>query len=308
MEIIDQSMFGWAIFLKNEGEIGSQIKMSSSNLEEISSKEKEGKNYHNFLQKQQELMGQKTFSVLNQKLVLLESILKNHVPGFDEIFKLLIEEEISKIGGRRRQSSLPGDLPIEYFTRLFIYKKAKKNKKIFQNIGENIVAIRYNYFSELMFLQTTDSVIIYDLFQKKIYQIINGWPFRIKNFIIRRNLNYYTMKKTLNLSYKRYENFCVDYRSNIKIKEITETNIKEFIFEFRSITKYFKTFSNEVFFQKKDMVDKYVLVFQFFKSNKLCFFDFHYCFHKFDKLSRRHVHGVGTVSSLKDDQKNLVKK
>ena len=289
MRILDNNMFGFNICLQPENQVNSnKVKVSFKKDKETSSLNTARSTYLKKVRNSQLDMVNQIFREINKKIEKMEAYMIKEIPELKQIFQqtqLLLGEN-----NNRRAARMQREEP-NYFPRLFEYTISSKIEKAsqFKNMGfSHIVTMRYTYCSELIFFLNSDNtIIIYDLFQKKICQEINQWPFRIKDLIFRRNLNFYNSTSLLKVEFSKYEQF-VDRNesSQTNLEGVNQNDFQSLAFTSLSIKDYFIHFADEIWFHKRGKRDKFILVFQFEKKNQLFFFYFIYKYKKFELKDR----------------------
>lgn len=275
MKILDESMFGFAVFLKGNSPTEKQVSGCEIGENKLSHLERKRKEYLKLVRQKQQKIGEHIFEPLNLKLEKLESYLVEHIPGFKIIYKNY--ENQRKMGNKtkKRMQMQNEQIKLQILPRLVTYRAHERSlKKAFKNLPKNIFNIRFDYCSELIFfLGSNGSVFIYDLAQKKICQHIRDWPFEIIECITRRNLNFYSENSFWVVKFRKFKEieFQASFESGSEV--VTEESLQQFIHHKRGIRDYFEGFSDEIWFHKEELNDKYLLAFQFAKVNKLFLFE-----------------------------------
>lgn len=287
MKMLDQNMCGFSVCLQNEPNSDERkIKVTRTKPEDENSPA--SPRYLGRVRQLQLEMVQKIFKVINSKIAALEAYFLREIPEIRKVFEqaqlLLLEKGQNQRKAKTRLREEP-----DYLPRLFEYQVGKSVDKASQfksMLMTNIRAMRYTYCSELVFLLDSDNtIVIYDLFQRRICHQLNQWPFRTRNFILRRNLNFYNSKSLLKVEFSKFDQFLQRGDAHQKEKRIvTQDDFHDLAYISLSVRDYFQRFPDEIWFHKRGKRDKYILVFQFAKKSQLLFFNFVY---KFTKLQTK---------------------
>lgn len=290
MKMIDYNTFGFNFCLQEGGiDGGKRVKVSRMKEEDETEIHSSSAKYLEKVRKYQIEMVEKIFRVINQKLTKLEAHLIKEMP---EIIKIFEKEKIlrmEKLHGNKRSARLRNSAP-EIIPKLYEYiadsniSKPKRFKLTFQNI----IAFRYSYCSDLLFLiNSQNTIIVYDLFQMKVCQEISQWPWRIRDLIIRRNLNFYNSKSILRVEFNKLDTYVETTKIDYENSKVTENDILNFAYNVLDMNEYFNEFSNTVWFHKNNKRDNYIMAFQFEKKNQLIFFYYCYKFRKLEDPKRK---------------------
>lgn len=300
MKMLDQNMCGFSICLQNEKQSDQRkVKVSRTKAEDEGSPN--GGDYLNKVRKLQMEMAEKIFRVINTKIATMEAHFLREIPEIRKVFQqaqLLLQEKVNN----QRKARLREEP--DYLPRLFEYKigaNVDKPSQFKSMLMTNIRTMRYTYCSELVFLlDSENTIVIYDLFQRRICHQLNQWPFRIRNFILRRNLNFYNSKSLLKVEFSKFDQFLQrNHDPDQQLGPVTQDDFHDLAYISLSIRDYFIRFSDEIWFHKRGKRDKFILVFQFIKKSQLIFFNFVYKFTKL-QIKRRNesIRTSGRGSSM----------
>lgn len=292
MKMLDQSMCGFSICLQRDKDAEHRrVKVSrASKKGEDTSEGGASSQYLKGVREAQIEMSEKIFREINTKIQKLEEHFLREIPEIRKVFQqarlLLLDKGTSDWASKRTLRTEP-----EIFPRLKEYSPPKnvgKESQFKTLLLANIVAMRYTYCSDLLFfLDSENRVVIYDLFQRRICHQFSQWPFRLRNLILRRNLNFYNSKSLLKVEFSKFDQFLSrGSAAEGKTGPVTAEEFHDLAFIGLSLKDYFSRFSDEVWFHKRGKRDKYILVFQFFKKRQLMFFNFVYKFTKLQKKTR----------------------
>ena len=121
----------------------------------------------------------------------------------------------------------------------------------------------------------------------KVCQEISQWPWRIRDLIIRRNLNFYNSKSILRVEFNKLDTYVETTKIDYENSKVTENDILNFAYNVLEMNEYFHEFSNTVWFHKNNKRDNYILAFQIEKKNQLIFFYYCYKFRKLEDPKRK---------------------
>lgn len=274
MKMLDESLFGAAVFLKGAAPETAQVCGSFVDRAALSALENARAEYFDFLREKQTRIAQRVFRPLNEKLRLMEEYLFEHVPGLRLVWQNHRSEQAFAAGAKSKAPAKQSPAPGGLLPRLELYEARPRSlKNAFKSLPKGAVALRFDYCSEALFVNVgRRSVFMFDLFQKKVVLHLRDFPFALGECITRRNLRFYTEKSKLQVKFHSFNQVEVEDSLDADPGAVTEKSLGLFAAQKKVIRDYFRHFSEEVWFHRKEAEDDYALVLTFRDSDLLCVF------------------------------------
>lgn len=272
MKIVERSFFGTVLFTDRASKLhvlDARSKLAEEQLE-----------YMPEVARLFQKLGEETISRINRKMALFEQTLSEEIPSLKQMY---LEESISKNASRRasRHSSLKEAIEEDViFPPLYEHRSETRSGHT-MTIAD-VARVHYPEFSDLVFILTKhNTVSILDMVERRVRFELTDWPLKIKNLLVRRNLNYFRVvdptknellqiKDLKRTSEGRISKSDVIHSSHIMLENVMRSNLSSL----EIIKSYFQDLGARSWFHKEGIVDSYSMVLESERGGEIYFFNF----------------------------------
>lgn len=272
MKIVERSLFGTVLFTDQASKLHVLDARSQAPQERFE--------YLSEISRLFQKLGEDTIRKINRKMATFEETLSQEIPSLKQMYL----EESMPIKSSRKTSRNSSFIKSNDEDAIFppLYEHAVDNQPKEGVTVADVVRVRYPEFSDLLFVQTKhNSVSILDMVERKVRFELTDWPFRIKNLLVRRNLNYFRMVDPTRNDLLRIKDLKKTNEGRISKSDVIrssnvmlENDMRSNLSSLELIKNYFETLGSQCGFQKKGIVDSYSLVVETERDSNIYFFNF----------------------------------
>ena len=271
MRMVEDSLFGNLIFVDKARRL-QMLRSTPENTSRFCT-------YLEEVTRAYEDFSSSTIAQLNAKLDKFEQLVSAEIPNLRNIYmEESIALKLAKKGSNKLKDDSFEEEPI--FPKLFQFRR--RPAKTFSFDIDDVASIYYPDYSELLFVQTnSNSIVVFDIFQKKVSFRFEEWPFKINKILVRRNLNFFKVVDPNKIRFlsvkdlkKNSEGKIDSSKRFLESSVMLEMDFRENLFSVEMIKNYFEDLEDKVWFYKDGIVDSYSLILENPKTYELYFFNF----------------------------------